>query len=668
MFTLVPLNDATILSSNSFVLNTVGDGVDSQELFSVDVNGIYLQFSLPAVTASGNVLSVGFGGSPFYLGYYLELTATNSISFEFVPQNGPHDVIVTTTYTPGDIASLYYDGTNMFFYLGGTLVGTGTQLITGLHGFRCQYNATIDNQTYQFDNVSIFVTGKKGADGEAGTTFSFLGIPWVNSGGPHSGLYYRNEVVLGSNGNSYVCIETDSAETTDPITSPSDQWRLFAERGLQGPTGTIQLGNVLLVDQVYGDDGLASIGGLPYQTVEAALFGTSGTTGTTVWVMPGTYNLTHGITLSDQIALRGLNTQTCTLQMLGVTGNTTLLKMGENCRVEDLTLKLTSSEHHTLTGIAFEGTSTQTSKLRTSVLTVDNSGANTSGSSNVYGVVCGGTGPLTESTFSFNSIKGSTINVKSNGSGSKRGILVNGTNQVSTRDTNIYVATPLDSASAGSYVGVETANPGAPGLTGSIQLRATSIHGPKQSGSYTSSDILQSFPPSITNPTYLASGGIQIGPGVDLVNKAAGTKPFSTYVYPTTIFFCGKGTASNNAAGYLWPGTVAFAGGGNAYPDVTTPVARYRVQQPAILSGLSVSCNSLTNPDTVTVTVCKGATGGSLLSNPTVFTVTLTSVTPSLSKTFYDGSKDFAVGDYLNVYMDVNGNSLQDLAVQVDMF
>jgi hypothetical protein len=428
---------------------------------------------------------------------------------------------------------------------------------------------------------------------------------------------------------------------------------------------------VLLVDQINGDDDLGSIGGLPYQTVEAALNGTSGTIGTTIWVMPGTYNLSN-ITLSDGIALRGMNVQTCTLQNLEATVDTTLLKMGENSRIEDLTLKLGSTGHHQLIGIAFEGTTTRTAKVRTCVLTVDNSGAPNGGVSNVYGVVCSGTGSLTESTFSFNAIKGSTINVKSNGAGVKRGILVNGTNQVSTRDTNIYVATPGNTGSTGSYVGIETVDPVETGLTGSIQLRATSVYGPKQLDpiTYTSSDILQTFPPSITNPSYLASGGIQLGPGVDLVNKSAGGKPFSTYIYPTTIFYCGKGTAGNNVSGYLWPGTVAFAGGGNPYPDVTTPAARYRVQQPAILSGLSVSCNALTVGHTVTVTICKNAVGGSALSNPTVpsFSVMLTGASPVLPVSFYNASVDFATGDYLNVFIDVSGNSLHDLAIQVDMF
>jgi hypothetical protein len=397
------------------------------------------------------------------------------------------------------------------------------------------------------------------------------------------------------------------------------------------------LGNVLVVDQVRGDDGLASIGGLPYQTVGAALSATSGITGTTVWVMPGTYEVTTGLTLSNEIALRGLNVQTCIIQMTDVIEDTTLLKMGENCRVEDLTLKLTSLGHYKLIGVQFDGTSTQTSKLRTSVVTVSNTGAGEIGSSIVSGVVCSGTGVFSESTFSFNCIKGSTINVKSNGSGTKRGIFVSGTNQVSARDTNIYVATPPNTSSLGSYVGIETNDSSG---TGSIQLRATSISGPKQLDppTFTSSDILQTTPASLTNPTYLASPGIQIGPGTDLVTKSAGAKPFSTYIYPTTLFYCGYGNIQN----------------------------RYRVQQPAILSGMSVSCNVLTGADNVTVTICKNAVGGSTISNATVFTVQLDAT--NKTRSFYNGSVDFAVGDFVNVFIDVTGSTLHDLTIQLDMF
>jgi len=425
------------------------------------------------------------------------------------------------------------------------------------------------------------------------------------------------------------------------------------------------MGNVIRVDVINGNDSTAVVGGAPYQTVSAAI--AAATSGKTVWILPGTYNISYGINIPNGTAIRGLNTQTCVIQLLNATSDTTLFNMGENCRVEDLTLKLTSSEHHTLKGIEFNGTSTQTSKLRTCVLTVDNSAAGVGGTSNVYGVQCNGTGALISSSFSFNCLKGSTINVLSNGGGNKRGILVSGSNFATTRDLNVYVAAPLSNTSfAGSYVGVET-NDGS--ATGSIQMRSTTVGVVKPTGaqSYTASDILQTTPASITNPSYLASPGIQIGPGTDLVTKSAGGKGFSTYIYPTTLFYGALGGISSRKSGYLWPGTVLFS---SSYPDQTTPVARYRVQQPLILSGISASCNSMSGTSATTeITVCKNATIGTAISNATPFTVTLTpSITTASS---YNASVDFAVGDYINLFMiatNVANNDLTDLAVQLDLF
>jgi hypothetical protein len=345
--------------------------------------------------------------------------------------------------------------------------------------------------------------------------------------------------------------------------------------------------------------------------------------------------------------------------------------MGENTRLENVTMKLTSATHYTLTGLRFPGTTSVTAKLRTCVLTVDNSGAAFNGLSDVTGVLFDGSGNLASGSFSFNSLKSATVNVYSNGAGLKRGVLVSNTNVTSSRDMNIYVARPTSpgatgsTGATGSYVGVET-NDAA--NTGSIQLRATTVGTvrPTAGNSYTASDILQTTPATITDPTYLASAGIQIGPGTDLVTKSAGSKGFSTFIYPTTIFYCIKGVIGNNDAGYLWPGTVSVAGGGNTYPDTTTPVARYRVQQPTILSGLSATCNSITGGNSVTITVCKDASGGTLLSNPTVFTVTLSAGT--LTATFYNASVDFNVGQNINVHIAVSGNSVTDVAIQLDLF
>ena len=433
--------------------------------------------------------------------------------------------------------------------------------------------------------------------------------------------------------------------------------------GYTGPTGSFgPLGNVLRVDAVNGNDSTAVVGGAPYLTIQAAV--AAATSGQTVWVLPGTYNLTAGITIPVGTAIRGLNTQTCTVQMVGVTTDTTLITMAGQSRIEDLTLKLTSSEHHTLKGIVFGGTTTSEAKLRTCVLTIDNSSASSTGTSNVYGIECNGAGTISPQLFSFNALKGSTINVLSNGNGNKRGILVSNSNVVTTRDLNIYVAAPPGPTGfTGTYVGVETNDAG---NTGSIQMRSTTVGIVKPTGlqTYTASDILQTTPATITNPTYLASPGIQIGPGTDLVTKSAGAKGFSTYIYPTTIFYGGLGTVDNGKkAGYLWPGTVAFS---NAYPDTTTPVARYRVQQPVILSGLQATCNVIPSPENIVITVCKNAAAGGALSNPTVFTVTLTNT--NITDSFYNASVDFAAGDYISVYMVASKNTIQDLFVQLDLF
>jgi len=437
-------------------------------------------------------------------------------------------------------------------------------------------------------------------------------------------------------------------------------------QGIQGPAGPAYLAlydiHVALNGSDSTGDGSASN---PYLTIAKAITergNISSSIDVCIRLYSGSYNET--IVLPNHTSIEGVSVQSTYVSYTGTTG-TTLITMGEYCRIENLTMNLYSAGHHDLIGIEFGGTSSQTSKLRTSVLTVDNSSASDIGTSNVYGVLCNGTGGLNSTSFSFNCLKGSTINVKSNGNGNKRGILVTGSNVVTTRDLNIYVAEPPGATGyTGTYVGVETNDTGE---TGSIQMRSTTVGIIKPSGTkgYTGSDILQTTPSTITSPSYLASPGIQIGPGTDLVTKSAGGKGFSTYVYPTTLYYGAIGTVSGGSkTGYLWVGSLVFSG---SYPDTTTPPARYRIQQPAILSGISASCNNLTGTDTVVLTICKNATTGSSLSNGTSVTVTLTATNKTLS--YYNTTVDFATGDYISLYMDATGgNSLQDLIVQVDMF
>jgi hypothetical protein len=462
---------------------------------------------------------------------------------------------------------------------------------------------------------------------------------YISSAAPAANVYVQNQQVdlvtalptsgqfLGYNGTKWL-------PTTLPAVSP-------------------RLGNTLVVDSVNGNDLTGAVNGLPFATPQAAInyINTNSLVGVTVWIMPGTYALSAGITIPNTCSLRGLSTQTTrlTLSASNPGGTVTMLTMGENSRVEDLTLTLTSTNVTTnLVGVNTPGNTSTTSKLRTCVVTVDNSTLAHTTTTNVYGIYDNGTGTLGPSSFSFNFTRGVTINVFSNGGGNKRAVFVDTANDITFRDTNFYVAAPVSSLSTGSYVGVETTDAGC-----SVQFRTCSISGPSTAGSYTGSDILQTTP-----GTGFINNGIQLGPGVDLVNKTAGSKPFTTYVTPTTIEYGLKANLVNSPH-YLWPGVQTAA-------DATEVF--YRFQQNSICQGMSIyvrTAPGIGNSITVTVNKSTTNTPGSGVATSITATISGTANTAD----HYTSSVDFAAGEYLSVEIDGNsGNAAQDLVVELDLF
>ena len=427
--------------------------------------------------------------------------------------------------------------------------------------------------------------------------------------------------------------------------------------GPTGATGALAFGRVLVVDSVNGNDLLGTVNGPSFQTPEAAIayINAHSLTAVTVWVLPGTYNLSAGITIPATCSIRGLSLQTTSFQMLGVTAPTTLVTMGENSRLEDVQLKLTSSDAaaSTLTVVNFPGQTAQTAKLRTVVVTVDNSAVATVKTTTVYGIHLSGTNTASAGVFSFNCMKGSTVNVVSNGGGNKRCVYISDSSQSSTRDMNFYMSAPADSASTGSYVAIECNN-----ATAQIQLRSTAVRGAPDAGSYTGSDILQTLP-----VTQVANAGIQIGPGTDLNTKTAGGKAFSTFVTPTTLNYGLKGNVPN-ATSYYWNGVL------QASADATQVFTRF--QQITALNGLSVTLRvppgGGAGVHNVTVAVLKSSTGvpGSGVATP--ISVTLTdSDTVALN---LDYSVTFQKGDYVCVQSTTSGGSgtAADMNIQLDVF
>ena len=420
--------------------------------------------------------------------------------------------------------------------------------------------------------------------------------------------------------------------------------------GQIGPEGPVsKKGNIGTIDSIYGDDNIASVGGSSFRTIEAAINAIS--TNQTIYILPGYYNLREGIIIPDGIIISGMNAQNCIIQMLNVTVDTTLIKMKNNCILENVTLILTSNEHYTLKGIVFEGIS---GKLYNSVLNINNSPSSSNGISTVIGVECNEIGTI-------DLLKNSSINIYSNGNGNKRGVLLSNSSVIKTIDLNIYIAQPISTDSMGSYVGVETADPS---NSGSIHLRTTIIEtvSPNIGQDYTASDILQTNPVNNINNSYLISPGIHIGPGTELIKKTAGGKGFSTYSYSTILFYGLKGIITST--GYLMPFIQQTSS------DISNIPTYFIIQQTSILCGLSLSLNtapSSTNTTTLLVQYTPISTG---IISDTIFTITLTGI--ELQSSFYNSSLTLNKGDKIHLYLsyssDNGTNFSSDINAQINLF
>lgn len=415
------------------------------------------------------------------------------------------------------------------------------------------------------------------------------------------------------------------------------------------------IGNVILVDQVNGNDATGEVNGLPVQTVEAAIayINANALTGVTIWVAPGTYNLTAGITIPNTCALRGFNVQTTTIQWAASVpgGTATLITMGTQTRVEDLTLLLTSTNATTnLVGVALPGTTSQTSKLRTCVVTVNNASVPTGSTTTVTGILSNGATPIVNSSWTTNFTRGVTVSVYSNGGGSKRALLCSTASTITMRDTNLYCAPPADVASTGSYIAVETSNANA-----LATLRTCSVGGGLDgAGAYTGSDIYQSAPATGGGTT---AYGIYLGDGTDLINHRALGAPFSITSPATLLVYSLNGNVAN-AARYYWLGNQTAGDSQEVF---------IRIQERQLIYGLFITLRQAPGlGQSVTVTVRKSLTGVPGSGVPTVMTATISGA--STNGQFYGASAFFEKGEFLSVQSTATGGVPSDLVIELDSF
>jgi len=514
------------------------------------------------------------------------------------------------------------------------------------------------------------------ASAAAATNFEFhsgvgIGSTLNLSGG-------NNLLKIASNGNIYAPALYNQFSPDSLYYESTNGHLTYGTSAIKGAFG---IGLVLRVDSINGNDEKAgTTPGFPYATIGAALDFIGGKPGYTIWVHPGTYTLSEGIIMDNTTCLCGQNAKGTIIELLNVEADTTLITMGENCLIENLTFNLTSLEHHILKGVVFGGTSATTSKLRNCYLTINNSSAPFTGSSDtseVYGVESSGSTSFNLDVFAYTCIENCTIMIFSNGNGNKRGILVSADNYMYIRDTNIFVAAPPDVTSEGSYVGVETND--TTEETGSIQIRnsAIGVGLPADGDAFTASDIIQTTPATFTTPNYREGPGILIGPGTELVTKTAGDKGFSVYNYTSSVYYNTVGLLANGQDGFLIPGRILINSG--TYPVTDPDTAVYRVHQPTLIMGISCylsvppytdmnqGYNNITNTTTVEL---YAYSGNDIIGSPIIVTFGNNDV----EKSIYDISIPINAGDYFQVYVSFASsqqgapNTSTNLKVYVNLF
>ncbi len=170
---------------------------------------------------------------------------------------------------------------------------------------------------------------------------------------------------------------------------------------------------------------------------------------------------------------------------------------------------------------------------------------------------------------------------------------------------------------------------------------------------YTGSDILQKRPISGN-----VSNGIQLGPGVDLITKSSGGKPFTTYTIPSTFIYGYKGNIPKGIR-YLWQGLQTV---------LDTTQVFYRFPQDTIVQGISITTrNTALGAAVLTATIFKSMSGDVGQGIATPITVLITDGINMAES--YTASVKFERGSFIAVQLKSSeAISPGDLTVEIDAY
>ena len=400
-----------------------------------------------------------------------------------------------------------------------------------------------------------------------------------------------------------------------------------ASSSVTGPTGAMgPIGNTLTVDAVYGDDtkATASRYTLPFLTINAAL--ALATTGQIVFLRPGAYQ--GPITIPTGVAIRGASTQVVSINALSVVADTTLVTMGTQTRLEDVTLNISSSSDVNLTGVDFPTGTPQTAKLRTMVVNVTSTAT---GVPTILGIRSAGTSSLDPS--SSNAIRSCTINVYPSGAGINRCIYISAGNRFAARDTNIYI-----NGAGANNIGVETTH-----AVAIAELKTCTV-----------SSITTNADQSQHHDIYRSLGLIVLT-FTDLYHNDAGVNSFTT-TEPSNIFFGIIGDMTNNRRYYVVPGTAPIASIPNTSNGIWTAANVFPIpwNQPVIVFTFTLSfTGTIGSGVTIDFNIHRGIAGATPAETP-VLTIQLTA--GQKTKTITTVSAVFNSGDTMACTVVTNGN------------
>ena len=353
-------------------------------------------------------------------------------------------------------------------------------------------------------------------------------VPAGLTGPVFSLIQPRDPMNVSTISTSVLSVTSTATFSYPPIsaTNPSTSNQLANKAYVDSVKNQYSLGNLLVVDAVNGNDTTATPSGTPYSTITKAVLDLQA--GDSLWVLPGTYNITSSILLPANTSIRGHNVTTSKIQMLNAGTQSTMITMNTNTRVEDLGLTMTAvSGNSNVTMFYFPGQTCQTAKLKGLSCTLDTTNQ-TPGSGNVTAIYCDGSNTQIPGTFAWNAAISCSFNVYSQNTNQVNGVLLSNSPILTLRETNINVS----STTVGC--GIQTTG------TSVCLARSCAIQGG-------GNDLKQ------------VGGTIQLGSGTDLINRTVGGYPFTTFQTPLEVFYGVIGDLFKNrgvASGWIWPGSV----------------------------------------------------------------------------------------------------------------